>query len=249
MLPGLAGCIGGLGAAAESGGGADPSFANVVLLCGFEGTNGSTSLTDESVSAHTMTANGTAAISTAQSKFGTSSLRLTGGTAGYVSSVDSADWWLGSHTEWTVEFFIRFNTAPSGTSLGMISQAASTSGASSWYFSWSVIPSGPRFSCFNSTTQTSLDATLGFSTGQWYHWAAARDASNNIRVFIDGAMIKKQLYANSMNNSSEPLRIGKWSPTSSSFDGWMDELRITAGVCRYDSDSGFTVPAAAFPRS
>ena len=31
--------------------------------------------------------------------------------------------------------------------------------------------------------------------------------------------------------------------------GWIDELRITKGVARYDSDSGFTVPTAAFPRS
>jgi hypothetical protein len=32
-------------------------------------------------------------------------------------------------------------------------------------------------------------------------------------------------------------------------NGWLDEVRITKGVARYATDTSFSVPTAAFPRS
>ena len=62
---------------------------------GFEGSNGSTGapgMTDESPSHHgTATVTGTASISTAAFKFGTSSLLLNGGV---IQFPDSNDWWF-----------------------------------------------------------------------------------------------------------------------------------------------------------
>jgi hypothetical protein len=39
------------------------------------------------------------------------------------------------------------------------------------------------------------------------------------------------------------------SSTSGPFLGNIDEVRITKGAARYASNSGFTVPTAAYPRS
>src|SRR5690242_7612579 len=62
------------------GGAPNPDFANVVLLMGFNGTDGSTTFTDESSFARTATAGGNAQIDTAWSKSGTGSLLLDGTT-------------------------------------------------------------------------------------------------------------------------------------------------------------------------
>ncbi|TIL80512.1 MAG: LamG domain-containing protein, partial [Mesorhizobium sp.] len=50
-------------------------------------------------------------------------------------------------------------------------------------------------------------------------------------------------------NAATVLAIGSTSAGARSFNGWIDELRITKGVARYASDGGFTPPTAAFPRS
>ena len=51
-----------------------------------------------------------------------------------------------------------------------------------------------------------------------------------------------------MFNFNTPLTIGGRA-TTQYLNGWIDEVRITKGVARYASDSGYTVPTAAFPRS
>ena len=56
----------------------DPDFANVSLLLHGDGTNGSTTIVDSSSSSKTVTAVGDAQISTAQSKFGGSSIYFDG---------------------------------------------------------------------------------------------------------------------------------------------------------------------------
>ena len=66
-------------ASAASGGGAtDPYFSNVSLLLHGDGTNGSTTIIDSSPLPKTVTAFGNAQISTAQSKFGGSSIAFDG---------------------------------------------------------------------------------------------------------------------------------------------------------------------------
>jgi hypothetical protein len=93
--------------AASSGG--DPYWYNVVLLDGFEGVNGSTGapgMTDQSPSAHgTATAHGSAQISTARSKFGSSSLLNSGITSDYISWTGGTDFQFGSG-KFTVECWV-----------------------------------------------------------------------------------------------------------------------------------------------
>ncbi len=59
---------------------------------------------------------------------------------------------------------------------------------------------------------------------------------------------RRRLFANPSFNSAGTLNIGMIG-SSFGFDGWIDELRITKGVARYASDSGFAVPTSAYPRS
>lgn len=233
--------------AAGGGGATDPDFASVVLLSGFEGADASTTFTDESTIARTLTANGNAQIDTAQAKFGSSSLLLDG-TGDYVSAADSADWNFGT-APFTMEAWVRKSDAD--TDWCVFSQWSASGAPDS---AWALFATGGSLYFRFTNTGSTLDATGAFapSAGTWYHIAADRDAAHKFRLYVDGVMIGSYSPggATALSNSASALRIGSVEGFAQ-FDlaGWTDEARITKGVARYASDGGFPVPTAAFPRS
>lgn len=77
------------------------------LLLHAEGTNGSTVFVD-SMGRHTQSAIGTAQISTAQSRFGTSSISLLGGGISNVRIGDNpSDWAFRTNLDFTIDMWIR----------------------------------------------------------------------------------------------------------------------------------------------
>jgi hypothetical protein len=249
MLPGISmSNAGALGASAGGGGPTPPGpppFADVKLLCGFEGTNGSTTITDESSSLHgTATVNNSAQISTSQAKFGSSSLLLTASSSDDISWPDDADWNFGSG-QFTVECFIRPVTL-SGFKF-LVGQ---------WFTSgdlgWILYLNGTSLS-FNYSTTSSDNNTMftagTLTTGAWHHIAIDYDGSK-YRLYLDGTCIATHATPHTFNDSTDVLAIGSNATDGSFFyDGYMDEIRITKGYACYASDTSYTVPTAAFPRS
>ncbi|SDA40336.1 LamG domain-containing protein [Mesorhizobium qingshengii] len=239
----------GTGSGGGGGGGGDPYFANVVLLLGFEGADGTTSTADESSSAKTVTFNGNAQIDTAQFKFGTSSLLLDG-SGDFLSLADSADWDFGSG-QFTVEAFVRLSSVDNTYCIA--SQWSSSTANDAWaFYADNAVINQIRFR-FMDSGGTLRDANSGLITNvanQWFHFAADRDATGKVRVYIDGVMVGSATNSQTFRNSPNNLRIGSVEgfPVYDT-PGWIDELRITKGVARYASDSGFTVPVTAYPRS
>jgi hypothetical protein len=243
------------GTGTGGGGGTDPNWANVKLLMGFEGADASTGapgMTDESGAAHgTASILGNAQIDTAQFKFGVSSL-LSDGTGDGITFPDSADWKLSSANsdQFTVECWARVTTA-TPSNLALFWQGAS-GGTLSWIF-W-INPSG-QLAFWGSTALSSFDWTVDasgmtWSTGGWYHLAVDKAASGKVRLYRDGVMVGSGTPASSvLADSAQVLDIGIDGSGGRSWPGWLDEIRITKGVARYASDSGYTVPTAAFPRS
>ena len=224
----------------------DPYFGNVVLLMGYEGPNNSTGapgMTDESPAAHgTATTNGgSVSIVTGQFKFGTSSLNLGGGSD--IQFPDSNDFYFGSGN-YTIELWVRHSNV---------------AGQQAYVGQWQ---SAGNYSYLLSTTSTALtlnvstDGTNNFAISgswspvinTWYHIAVDWDGVKT-RLYVNGAMIGSDTTARTFFNSPNNFSIGSTSLDNAVwFNGWMDELRITKGVARYASDSGFAVPTAAFPR-
>lgn len=235
--------------AAGGGGSGDPNFANVVLLMGFEGANGSTSFVDESPVARTMTAAGNAQITTSQFKFG-SSCATFDGSGDYITAPDSADWNFGTGP-FQFELFARMLTkANSQAFFGQWADDGFT-GNSSWYF-W--IQGGLLTFRISRSVVVDLSSAWTPTLGQWYHLAVSRDVTGKTRLFIDGVMVASSTEQNITTlDSTNVFSIGRigTGATFSSFDynGQMDEIRVVKGDATYTSDSGFTVPAAAFPRS
>jgi hypothetical protein len=224
---------------------ADPYFNYVVLLCGFDGTDASTTFIDESGYQHTLTAVGNAQIDTAQSKFGVSSA-LFDGNSDRITSPDSSEWHFGSGP-FTIECFARFRITETAANV-ICSQWASSSRSFVFdYFNGDI-----RFSYSTdgtAVTQVTLTFAWTQSGGTWFHLAVSRDGSGNIRVFVDGTQIGSTTAAAvTFFNSTASLWIGaiETSTPTNDFDGWIDELRITKGVARYTSN--FTAPTQQFPR-
>lgn len=232
------------------GGGGDPHFASVVLLVGFDGADGATSSTDESPSGHALTFTGDAQLDTAEKKFGASSL-LVDGTGDEVSAPDGSAWQFPG--EFTMECFFR-TALTSSSSQGIIVKFGS-SGSRSFELAVTRGASSQtvrfRWSNDGATIDHNLaSGNLGIALNTWYHVAVDRDSGGTMRLYFEGAMVASKSGATGENhNTSDSLGIGRNANGGVRLNGHIDELRITKGVARYASDAGFTVPAAAFPRS
>jgi len=226
--------------AASGGGGTDPNFAAVVLLCHFDGANGATTFVDSSSKNHSMSRFSPTVLTTAQQQFGTASLDVLGGL---VYTVAGADVQFGTG-QFTVEAFIRPTAAISGV-VGLVTVFGGSSNLG-WFFGFN----GNTLNFFYSTTGTDNPVVTGAYTptlNTWVHVAADRDASNVLRVYANGAVIASAAASAGFFASTQNTVIGNDWNTTRPLVGQIDEVRITKGVARYGG--AFTPPTAPFPNS
>jgi Concanavalin A-like lectin/glucanases superfamily len=229
----------------EPSGDTDPLFANVILLCGFEGADGSTSFVDESSFARTLTAVNNAQIDTAQFKFGASSY-LGDGTDDRVSAAHNADMNLGSG-DFTIECWARFNA--SGINQGVLGKYASISANAAWVLE-RLDNNALQFRFYDGTTEYSMPASGIPVNSNWHHLVAER-AGNNCGVAVNGIFgTLSSVSGRTINAGTDALTIGArvQGGFTTSINGHLDEVRITKGSNRYNL-TNFTPPTAAFPRS
>ncbi len=231
----------------------DLLISNVVLLMGFEGADGSQTgpgFTDESPAeqGNASIAN-SPQIDTAQFKFGTSSLLITG-AAPLVLFNGNSDFFLSDSNsdEFTIECWARFSSFISSYNT-LVCKAL---GDIDWIFAASntkelVFQSAATEGVINVDVRSASDT---LTTDIWYHLAVDKDSTGKIRLYKDGVMVGSDTPADSTinHNTLNNLTIGSKGFGSFPLAGWIDEIRITKGVARYASDSGFAVPTEAFPR-
>lgn len=223
----------------------DPYIASVVLLVSFDGADGATTTTD--LKGHALTFAGNAQLDTAASKFGGSSLLLDG-TGDWVTSPDSDDWYFPG--EFTIEAWFRSNTTGGNTHIISQGPAAGNYNFAFRYDYSSATQKRFVFSYYPSGTATPV-ATIGMSfenidQSVFNHAAVTRDAANSIKIYLDGVQKAAGTQAGGFN-STGVLTIGAGLINTQPWTGWIDEIRITKGVCRYTS--AFTAPTLPFPRS
>lgn len=213
-----------------------------VLMLHMNGTDGSTTFTDSSASSHTVTANGNAQIDTAQFKFDSAS-GLFDGTGDYLTSTDSADWFMGTG-DFTIDFWWRFNSVTGNA--WFISQASSTTNIVQF------IKGGNNLVI--QKTEGGIDHTfLSYdwitndnpTTGVWYHLAVTR-SSNTFRIFVDGVEKASGTSSEDWFDISGSLYIGERIDGAGYINGWMDSLRIVKGTALWTNS--FTPPCQAAAR-
>jgi len=216
----------------------DPYFGNVVLLCHFDGTNGATSFTDSSSKGHTVTASGGPTLTTAQQKFGTGSLQVSG--AGQATSADSPDWDFGTG-QFTVEAWVR-----STHSIGGLETIVGRGNYGSTLM-WVLLFQGAGNLGFYFAGSNGSFGAFATPTNTWLHVAADRDAAGTIRWYGNGAVVGTiPAQGGAVLDSSDPVLIGNDPGHGWVFTGQIDDLRITKGVARY-AGVAFTPPTAPFP--
>lgn len=229
----------------------DANFANVSLLLHMDGANNSTTFTDSSLNALTVTANGDAKISTAQSKFGGASA-VFDGTGDYLTLPSSSAYDLGAN--YTIEFWVYPASTPN-YNFGLVHRAFYSTATSNWAgLAFSIRCLGTAGSgnirfYFYATTNANeqvINTTGSLVASTWTHVAMSRSETTGY-AFINGVLAGTITSLNTPAASSQTLRIGRWDYNAGNedFNGYIDDLRITKGVARYTAN--FTPPSAPFP--
>lgn len=224
----------------------DPYLSSVTLLMHCDGTNGSTTFTDNGPLARTITPSGNAQISTAKSKFGGASALFDGTgdflNASYATSpIGTADV--------TVEFWI--NPAAVAADYNVLAIASGTN-LNLFIGNDSSISSGRgiRFVVRNDAQSTNIDLSgTGIATtiGTWTHVACVIEGSTG-RIYIDGVQKDNGVVSGTRTATFTGLNVGYLHSGAPRYlNGNIDELRITKGVCRYPGGTTFTPQTAAFP--
>ena len=223
----------------------DLYFADVSLLLHMDGSNGSTTFTDSSSNALTVTANGNAQISTAQSKFGGASGYFDG-TGDYLTIPDNDVFEPGS-SDLTWEFWIK--TTSSSQYATLYSRVPSAFSAAMWTVMINIASATAGDVAFwagDYSGASPLVQTSGVSIRDdvWHHVAIVRNGSS-WTIYVDGTSCGTGTWSGSIGTSSGSVFIGKDEYYNRDYNGYIDDLRITKGVARYTAN--FTPPTAAFP--
>jgi hypothetical protein len=212
----------------------DPVFNNVSLLLHGNGTNGSTTITDNSPTPKTVTAVGNAQISTAQSKFGGASIAFDG-TGDYLNTPNDSAYKFGT-SDFTVECWIN-TTDITFDLINLLNNAVGN---------WGIVIFESEFYWQTAHGVTNLISAVPCSSilnGAWNHIAITRSGSS-LRLFFNGVLQGASPYTDNTNyNGSGLLTVS--DGVHGDLNGYIDDLRITKGVARYTSN--FTPPAAPFP--
>ena len=177
---------------------------------------------------------GSAQASTAQSKFGGSSM-LFNGTTDYLTTIDKPIAQLGTG-DFTIEGWVYLSAV--GTARGLVSKGAAATG-------WSVGISALNQLTFAYTAST-LTASTTLVVSTWYYFAVVRSgtATGNVKIYLNGTVDATSSGAITDNfNQTSTGYIGADRVGTSLLSGYLDEVRVTR-VART-----ITTPTAAFPTS
>ena len=224
----------------------DPYIARVSLLLHGDGSDGSTTFVDNSPNPKTVTVQGNAKISTAQSKYGSAAAYFDG-SGDYVTLPTGEDWQFGA-SDFTVEAWVRFGALSNQTIVGNLNLQATPYKGWVLRYDPTLSPSGLRFVAFKGDSANASDVfqiPWSPSADVWYHIAAARSGSA-LRLFVNGQLIGSGTLVNATtigSASGRPLMVGaqdSYGGPNIFFNGHIDDLRITKGVGRYTA--AFTPP-------
>lgn len=181
--------------------------------------------------AKTVTANGSAQVDTAQSKFGGASA-LFDGTTDYLSTGTQSDFAFGT-SQYTVECWLRLNSTGKQHSFFDFRAAGND-----WVL---YVNTSNKLEIYTGAAATDANA---ITSGVWYHIAVVRD-STDIKIYRDGTQVMNTPAVNMTGNRDFRMGGGRdgGSYPNTDLTGWMDEIRVS-NIARYTAN--FTAPTAAF---
>jgi hypothetical protein len=184
----------------------------------------------------TATVFGEARLDTAIRRFGSASLQLDG-TGDYISYAADNDFNYGTD-DFTIELFF-YRTSAGGTQL-LYDQRTSASSITPTIFIGGTTVNTLNYFVGGVARIIGVDAVPLLNT--WYHVAVSRSGTTT-RMFVNGVQVGSS-YSDTNDYILSPVYIGASYVGLGSFPGFIDEVRVSNGVSRYNS--GFATPAAQF---
>jgi hypothetical protein len=228
-----------------SGGATDPDFANVSLLLHGDGANASTTFTDSSSNNRLFSVLNNAQLTTANKQFGTASMSFDG-TTDAIFTADQANLRMDAG-DWTCEGWVYPVSAGAGTFRGIYSKRNSNATFREFTI---YIDNTNKFNFLATTTGSTWGAVIlsaAITHNTWIHFAFTRSGTT-LYAFLNGVLISTSAYTGSLTASTENATIGALGSNGDfSFNGQIDDFRLTKGVCRYTAN--FTPPTAPYPDS
>jgi len=216
---------------------ADPftSDANTKLLIHSNTTMGSTTFTDSSSSAHTLTALGD--VMNVAPKIGTGmgvwDGQLTSPGPTYIETVDAPGTWAFGTEDFTWDFWV-YSDGWTNNETFYEAYAASND-----YWEFRIKTGGDL--ALTSVVGGSTVVNLNFNnanipTGAWAHVELSRSGST-FRCFINGTETgDAQTSSGSLGTAARQLKIGRSGRLNTVWKGYMDEHRISKGIVRHTSN-------------
>ena len=233
----------------------DVHFPKVKWLSPFDGSNGATTTTDSSDSNSSLTLQGSTQISTAQSKFGGSSMYVPSSTEqGVYANVAGTT--VNLTGDFTIEYWFHRVQVSYANNMAQLIYGMPLSSSISGYAmvvgyygsssstSQSLLYASSNGSSWNVASAVQLGTGSLGTVGQWVHIALVRSGSD-WSYYVDGT----RTYTGSLGSStiSTPgsyMYLGRAWGSDSSIEAYYDDFRVTQGLARY-SGASFTVPTTA----
>ncbi len=196
----------------------------VTAMNHFDGANGATTSPDSSFAPPTWNFATAAALSTAQSKFGGSSVALNGASGNYVNTVNGTPAAFGTG-DYTVDCWVRVANAITAAVIWDTRQGVANNPVLYTNTSGKIL--------VNINGALAITSVSSITANSWYHIAVTR-ASGTLRLFINGAL--EGSVADSSNvTAPTAILLGADLNGASNLGGYIDEFRISKGVARWVS--------------
>lgn len=219
----------------------DPYFSDVELLLHGDGENGSKTITDSSSRNRIVTANGNAQISTAQSKFTSSSIYFDG-TGDYLSTpVDSGLNFGASSLTWEAWVYPQ-RSAPTLPVVILGNARADAGGDYGCFLCY--MNNEFRFRSWLGSDGAYFPMTVNLN--QWYHVAGIK-IGGLARIWVNGIEGTSGSLSSVINYSHTSFLVGTAYNNGGyaiDFEGYMNEIRLTRAARENNS-----IPTAPFPNN
>lgn len=210
---------------------ADPFWNNVVLASHFDGADGATNATEERGASMSLGVG--AKLSTAQKKFGLSALALDGSGSGMVTIPSRP-----AYNLYAYDFTIEMQVFWIGSAGGLISRRDGV--ANGWALQVEDDGRVALRAVINDNWSDSqiVTAVGALKKSAWTHVALTRKGTK-FSLWLGGKLAVTKDITGSMQDFGYPIRLGQSTSVNyneNPFNGYLDEVRITAGASRYNAE-------------
>jgi hypothetical protein len=195
-----------------------------------------------------MTFIGSPVYSSSVYKFGAYSANVSPSGKRFDTPTSASRYRLGTG-DFTIEFWFNGSTTGTQRLMGNMAPGYSWSLNTTWVIG---CYSGGAIGFENPTNGVIAGAARPFN-GAWHHFAVVRSGTT-ITTYVDGVQDAQNTgggFNIDQNATSTQLSAGgsgNGTGASETFNGYLDDVRVTIGYARYTS-TPFTVPSAAFPNN